>query len=229
MRSQRFAELVRGSDNYFVIATREDLPQLPYSVEEIYGFKNDHSRYKPFKKVYNEMYKLYNLTLPEGEKQNSVITEDSNAGFQCFELIFGDICYSAGGKSKVYDLIRKHGKGTLLVIVDGAAFGSEMGKIYRFLEASDTQCTIYAPESFEFLILQSGILEVPSPVLQETYLFADSVKYMSWEEFFTQYLVQETQGTIYRYSKSSLAEAYRTEGSLRRIIAVLPEQIRNGR
>ena len=81
----------------------------------------------------------------------------------------------------------------------------------------------------ECLILQSGIFEVPSPVIEETYRYADSVKYMSWEEFFTEYLVQETQGTVYRYSKSSLAEAYRTEGSLRRIIAVLPEQIRGGR
>ncbi len=37
IRQQEFAELVKASDNYFVIITRENLYNLPYSVEEIYG------------------------------------------------------------------------------------------------------------------------------------------------------------------------------------------------
>lgn len=37
VKSQEFAAAVKASDNYFVIITREDLPNLPYSVEEIYG------------------------------------------------------------------------------------------------------------------------------------------------------------------------------------------------
>lgn len=37
VKSQEFASAVKDSDNYFVIITREDLPNLPYSVEEIYG------------------------------------------------------------------------------------------------------------------------------------------------------------------------------------------------
>ena len=39
LTSKKFAELVQRSDNYFVIATREKLPMLPYSVREIYGFR----------------------------------------------------------------------------------------------------------------------------------------------------------------------------------------------
>ena len=63
LKDKKFAEMVRGADNYFVIVSRDDLVQLPYSVEEIYGLKNvsDSSKYKAYKKVYNEMYKLYNL------------------------------------------------------------------------------------------------------------------------------------------------------------------------
>lgn len=34
VKSQEFASAVKSSDNYFVIITREDLPNLPYSVEE---------------------------------------------------------------------------------------------------------------------------------------------------------------------------------------------------
>ena len=44
-------------------------------------------------------------------------------------------------------------------------------------------CTLYAPESFEYLILSAGIVDVPKGILQETYLYADSKAYMSWEEF----------------------------------------------
>ena len=40
LRSRRFAELVKGSDNYFVIVCRDDLSQLPYSADEIYGLRN---------------------------------------------------------------------------------------------------------------------------------------------------------------------------------------------
>ena len=48
VKSKRFAEMVRGSDNYFVIVTRDDLSQLPYSVDEIYGLRNvsDNQKYK---------------------------------------------------------------------------------------------------------------------------------------------------------------------------------------
>ena len=37
IRTKEFAEAVKESDNYFVIITRENLYNLPYSVEEIYG------------------------------------------------------------------------------------------------------------------------------------------------------------------------------------------------
>lgn len=226
IRSKEFAECVRGSDNYFVIVTRDDLSQLPYSIEEIYGLRTDTSKYQVFKKVYNEAYKLYNTDKIRRIKPDAVITEDSNSGHQCFEQIYGCPCEAAGGKSSVYDKIRKAGDGQLLVIVDGAAFGPEMGKVSRYLKQSNKDCTLYAPESFEYLILRAGLLDVSEEILSETYKYADSCKYLSWEEFFTSYLVEISSGTVYRYSKSSLGEAYKTAGTIKKIISILPEQIR---
>ena len=228
LKTKQFADHVKGSDNYFVIVTRDDLPQLPYSIDEIYGLKNvsDQSKYKSFKKIYNEMYSLYNLKSPKQVSPKVVITEDTNSGHECFHLLYGDICEAAGGKSKVYAKIRAHSNSDALAIVDGAAFGSEIGKIYRYLRMCGRDCVIYAPESFEYLILQSGIVNVPDSVLEDTYLHADSVKYMSWEEFYSAYLTQESQGTVYQYNKSRLTDAYKTEGTLNRIKSVLPEQIR---
>ena len=37
IKTEQFAKAVRESDNYFVLITRENLYNLPYSVEEIYG------------------------------------------------------------------------------------------------------------------------------------------------------------------------------------------------
>ena len=37
--TNEFAEAVRDSDNYYILVTREGLPNLPYSVEEIYGIR----------------------------------------------------------------------------------------------------------------------------------------------------------------------------------------------
>ncbi len=86
------------------------------------------------------------------------------------------------------------------------------------------QCTVYAPESFEYLILSSGIIDVPKEVLTETYLYADSTRFMSWEEFYTSYLTDETRNKITQYSKSRLPEYYKTEGSVKKIVAVIPDE-----
>ena len=227
LRSQRFAELVKGSDNYFVIVSRDALSQLPYSVDEIYGLRNvsDTQKYKTYKRIYNEMYKLYHLD-PQGTKDPEVIiTEDSNSGYEFFDTLYHSRCVSAYGKSNVYDSIRDVQDKTMLAIVDGAAFGSEIGKVLRFLETSNVNCTLYAPESFEYLILSAGLMDVPKGILQETYLYADSKEFMSWEEYYSSYLADITRNTVYQYSKQRLAEVYKTQGAVSKIAAVMPVAI----
>lgn len=84
LTSKRFAELVQKSDNYFVLATREKLPMLPYSVNEIYGFRKS-GKFHEVRQKYNEIYHLYgeiseqNMIEPE-----FVITEDSNSGYDFY-------------------------------------------------------------------------------------------------------------------------------------------------
>ena len=57
--SKDFAEAVRSSDNYYVIATRASLFNLPYSIKEIYGIKNvSGNRYQGTKRLYSEFYPL---------------------------------------------------------------------------------------------------------------------------------------------------------------------------
>lgn len=228
IHTQRFAELLKGSDNYFVLITRDDLGALPYSCEEIYGLRNvsDNQKYKAYHRVYNEMYKLYHMELGKKIIPETVIIEDSNSGFEFFTLLFDGNCISSHGKSNIYDFVRKNHEKSLLVVADGAAFGCEIGKLLRCIESCHMDCVIYAPESFEYLILTSGIIDVPKEVLTETYRYADSVRFMSWEEFYTAYLTDATRNKITQYSKSGLPEYYKTEGSVKKIASVIPDEIK---
>jgi hypothetical protein len=172
------------------------------------------------------MYKIYNLTDINGALEpDLVITEDSNSGFECYKLIYGEKCEAAGGKGNVYDCIRRSDKNNTLAIVDGAAFGSDVGKIMRYLSVSGKKCVLYAPESFEFLLLKANIIDVPKAVLDETYDYADSKRFMSWEEYYTDYLIQNSQKTVFKYVKTKLNENYKSPKIIEKIKRIMPEQI----
>ena len=113
----------------------------------------------------------------------------------------------------------------LLVIVDGAAFGADIREFMRSARRLEDKCSLYAPESFEYIILQSGIVSVDSKILDDTYDYADSKDYSSWERFFTSYLVEITRDTPLRYNKHKLNKNYLLEGNLNKIKAVLPTMI----
>ncbi len=55
--TERFAEKIRNSNNYFVLITRENLYTLPYSVEEIYGIHCS-GKYHDTKKAYQQLYRI---------------------------------------------------------------------------------------------------------------------------------------------------------------------------
>ena len=135
VKTKEFAEIVMTSDNYFVLIYRDSLPQLSYSVEEIYGMRENREsqKYVGVKRTYNELYKLYNLTSSEPFAPDVVVTEDSNSGFDCFNSIFAGRCVSAEGKSNVASKtasISMDGN-SVLTIVDGAAFGSDIQQFMR--------------------------------------------------------------------------------------------------
>lgn len=153
IHSKDFAEAVSHSDNYFVLIVRDSLPQLSYSIEEIYGMREnrDSQKYINAKHVYNETYKLYNIENNQKIHPVFVLTEDSNSGYECFSHIFEDKCYSLGGKSHAANAIidTKYNGQEILVIVDGAAFGSNISEFMRSARRHGDKCVLYAPESFE--------------------------------------------------------------------------------
>ena len=65
IRKKEFADIVQKSSNYYVLITRESLPLLPYSIQEIYGIRTSGHFHFPGK-IYHEFYPIY----PETEERS---------------------------------------------------------------------------------------------------------------------------------------------------------------
>ena len=137
VKSEAFARAIQNSSNYYVIVTRESLYQLPYSVNAILKLKTTGRRGKTYVRAYPQ---YDHLADPVGEisRIQEIVTEDSNAGHEMFDHIAAEnhiSCISAQGKSNVFSKLANRTADRVLVIADGAAFGSELEKIYRLMEA----------------------------------------------------------------------------------------------
>lgn len=199
VKSDDFARKIRETDNYYVIITRENLPNLPYSVEEVYGIHNS-GRYSDMRRTYNSFYQLYTTeNSVKNEPVEIVIAEDSNSGHEFFKAVTADdiSCISAGGKTKIKHLVNDNKGKKLLIIADGAAFGSEMDELYRYIK-KHPEVSLYLPESFEWLILKSGLIDGNRivDILQHTEDYLESSDFFSWERFFTKLLISETEVLI---------------------------------
>lgn len=222
--SNEFAAAVRESSNYYVIATRTSLFSLPYSVQEVYGIHNiSGNRYEGTKRIYSTFYPIYGREPVERKRPDVVLVEDSNAGFQFFSSVcsrYGIRCVSAGGKAKISRAILAcPADQEILVIADGAAFGPEMERVLALRFARTV--SIYLPESFEWLILEADVIRSQniSTILQNPADHIESRKYFSWEQFFTDLLVRESNAVPYlHYQKSVLNPGYLEEGTAEKIL-----------
>ena len=188
---------------------------LPYSVNEIYGFRKS-GKFHEARQTYNEIYHLYGEISEQSKVCTQyVLTEDSNSGYEFFSSLFKQSnisCAAANGKSNIIFSLQKMDpkEGIGLVIVDGAAFGSEMRDVSEYLKEVGG-IVLYAPESFEWLLLSTDLIQEirVSQILEHPEDYIDSREYASWERFFTKLLVSLTQGDpLWAYSKKKLPDIY---------------------
>ena len=227
VRSQDFAQAIRGTDNYYVIINRESLSQLPYSVNSILKLKTTSRK----KVTYIRSYPEYsNLAEPitEISRVDEIITEDSNSGYDMFSRIAEDngvSCLSAQGKSNIFSCLANHSGDQILVIADGAAFGAELEKIYKLQEVSTGKIRLYLPESFEWLLLKSGILgnKTPHEILANPAAHIESRDFFSWEQYFTVLLVDLTRDTYLHYNKNHLNPVYLRPANIEKVLEAMGE------
>ena len=204
IRTREFAEYIAHSDSYYVLVTRWSLKNLSYSVEEIYKL-TEKGRYPKTKQIYNGLEKYYSFHT-DREK----------------ELL----CENTDGNSNMIKAIRKSLQG-MLCIADGAAFGSYIDECIQYLRYARKDCVLWLPESFEYLILQSGIVKIPDlgSILEDPSDYIDSKKFTNWERFFTFLLVEYSKETVFAYNKAELNEYYKSEGSRNKIEKEIPGQV----
>ena len=162
-------------------------------------------------------------TLKKDIKPEVVITEDSNSGYQFFNSVCRQQqlkCETMNGKSNVFHYLNMHKNERILVIADGAAFGSQMERIMQLL-ALQPDSHIYLPESFEWLILRSGLLEDAEvdEILKSPENHVESQQYFSWERYFTAVLMQKTVDSYLKYTKSKLNPVYLQEHEKKAILS----------
>lgn len=221
-----FARAVKNSDNYYVLITRENLHNLPYSVDEIYEMHKYRSSQR-LSRVYN-CTRLFYSDIPSRQSildTDTIITEDSNSGHEFFSRIAKDHqinCLSAHGKSEIFSVLTSVHKGAV-VIADGAAFGSEIDRIYQLMKNMPGKIVLFLPESFEWLILKADIINDPSiaDILKAPENYVDSARYFSWEQYFTELLVSRTTDSYKKYTKQKLAPFYLQDGNIKKVMSFI--------
>lgn len=224
-----FAELIQKSSNYYVLITRQPLYNLPYSIQEIYGISTTGKYHYP-EKIYHEFYQIYDNLKITANKDVLVMVEDSKSGYQFFSKACkqGE-CVSVEGNSQFVGRIENADeKKKVVVIADGAAFGAYVAKVTTIAKGRN-DVMLYFPESFEWLILKSGIIGIKDldAILAEPEKYIESREFFSWERYFTDLLMTATaDDSIKKYDKSQLKPYYIEGKNKDAIIAVLPEELR---
>lgn len=233
VNSVDFARTIKGTSNYYLLITRNYLPQLPYSVEEIYELSGK-GKNKKFVKAYASADYLYS---ERGKKGGSfapdiIITEDAKAGYHFWKNVSeekGVECITAESKTAIAKVVSEYKDKKVLVMADGAAFGPEMERMILKQKNSNRRVAICLPESFEWLLLASEILKyadlntsIDFENIKTLDIEIDSSKYFSWEPYFTELLEEATKNSRYcKYSKAKLEEFYMQEGNVAKVLELL--------
>lgn len=225
--TKEFAAFVKESGNYFVLVTRALLKMLPYSIHEIYEIITDGKR-TDIKESYHEFKEIYsNYPILENNKIQNVVTEDSNSGYQFWINVFKDSnVISSNGNGNLIKQVKNLESGDTLVIADGAAFGSLIESCMdSFQTQINRRISLWLPESFEYLILKAGIIqsEKLKRILENVSEYVECERYESWERFFTDILIELTDGGVEKYSKDTLNEYYLQEWIIEKIKKQFPE------
>lgn len=83
------------------------------------------------------------------------------------------------------------------------------------------------PESFEWLILKSGLIRTNdlNNMLENTADYVESADFFSWENFFGDYLIQNTVNTPFQYAKREINQVYLNSVNAQKIMEEIdPEE-----
>lgn len=227
LRSGVFSNWIQGTTNYYVIVSRKLHSELPYSIDAVYYFDDSQISIKRNRITNKELYTESTYSF----SPSLVVTEDAGSGLYFFNKLFTVPIESSKSKTRVVkkaQTLAKQGNNNVIFIVDNAAFGDTFDTLCRYLNSSGMVYGIYAPESFEWLLLHSivfkkcqGINEILNNYLD----IIDWSKYFSAERFFIDILEKYSKElNLMPYDKShkGLDPNFLTFENLEHIKAIIP-------
>lgn len=230
-KSDSFSNIVKKSDNYYLLICRDDLPNIPYSVKSIYRFESNLVRENG--KVYTKtVLKNFYSDVNSDVKPTKLLTEDLGLGLDFYKYGVLKNSESTKGNGNMLSCLVESGKkeGVIVGVVDSAAFGPFIKDVVDWFKKNESKADLYLllPESFEWLVLKSDLFKhnnFVQKVLREPHNYCDTTKFESWEKLFTAVAISEFKRDYnLNYSKSGsetlLNLILKSKGS---IIAVLKD------
>ena len=205
-----FSRLVNDSECYFIFITREPKGSLGYSYKDIYTLRCSGK--------YHESVPVYidNFDNLDSEVE-LVVVEDSKSGYEfykyCLEYHNKDIkVISSEGKDKliwcvINAITENNTVRSIGIIADGAAIGNQIDGIQQLkYKYPDIKFSIFMPECFEELLLNSNILnfKIPRELQSRRYINTFS----SYEKYYGKLLTLLTQDTPASYTKKEINKCF---------------------
>ena len=242
LSDHEFNSFLNTSNNYFVITDRDDTGNVDYGVKDIYELHTS-QKYATLHRKYTNYFDIIEDVKNPGvllsiDQIDTIITEGSKLGCDFYEHLYNKNTISAYNNVKIEEKIRKNIDNNLFVVVDGSAFGKFIQAI-DILVSEHPNIHLFAPESFEYLLLKANILErtkltesmyynniLVSDILNAPEDYIDITKYTR-EQYYTAILKQCMAKTKHPYNKATKDAFYHSPKLLSDARKIIPIQVNN--
>ncbi len=151
LQQPNLAEILKESDNYFIIISRDNLDFLPLCVENIYDMKTNG-------KIHWIEQKYHVSNIRKFSRIRHIVTEDSASGLEFFKNHYSVSAESAHSKTEIVSYLanriqKEPDYNDVLVVYDAAAFAYNKPYLDRWILQSGKRVQILDWYSFEHYVL----------------------------------------------------------------------------
>ena len=224
LRNTAFLDAISGSDNYYIFITRgANLRRVGYSVDSI--FVMDTNAKEGLQVSTSFCHRYAAMPIPPSGVPDVIVTEDTNSGFDMFSKVFKNVrVLSAGGKDNVLNTLKdciRAGDKSAYIIVDGAAFGGCLQQLQTYFARSSFKWNVVAPESFEWLLLQTRVFRgMLKDELVATWKYCDVSVWETWEQYYTDLIIEKSAKRGAVYTKKYLTSWFSTNTVVNDVISL---------
>lgn len=202
IKTYEFYKIIVESEGYFVIVGRNPEIFLDYSIDSIFTIKLKEGVHK-LENKYNVHELSYKYCKNDLKK---MINEDSGSGFEFYEKVTKIEHKSAKGNRNILKLLDEEKEG--IFTIDRLVYGKYISILLNKIETNGYKVQLNLQNSFEYVILMSGILGNDIEKLKRMEKELKNTN-LNLEKFFYEYLVEITsKDTEKRYEKSKISDLY---------------------